>query len=194
MTHMKRSAVVIAVTAAVWAGVASSPVLASCAALPSLRESLKTADVVFVGTVQSTSNADRWAAVEVDEVWKGSDVPKEVEVRGGPEDPAGPLGVASSVDTTYEPGVRYLFVPVNSGPPYRDNSCTPTRRYAPVLDRFRPRGGVHQPVGDGPSARAEDVPLTQSDYSWVVIGVAVAVLSLVVGIPFGARRTAFGRG
>jgi hypothetical protein len=85
---------------------------ASCAAPAPLREAIKDAPAVFVGTVIETANRSRWATVHVEEVRKGTGLPDEVEVRAGPEDPPGPGGTATSVDRTYTSGTRYLFVPL----------------------------------------------------------------------------------
>jgi hypothetical protein len=116
---------------------------ASCAAPAPLREAIKDAPAVFVGTVIETANRSRWATVHVEEVWKGTGLPDEVEVRAGPEDPPGPGGTATSVDRTYTSGTRYLFVPYDrsSQAIFQDNACTRTSQFRSPLERFRPARG-----------------------------------------------------
>lgn len=122
------------ITVAVLAGavVLLSPALAraSCAPPAPLRGAIKDAPSVFVGEVVDVSNRTRWATVEVERVWKGPDLPSEVEVRAGPADPPGLISSASSVDRTFTAGFAYLFVPYKAeGSVFRDNACTRTTRF-----------------------------------------------------------------
>jgi hypothetical protein len=146
---------------------AAAPAQALCAAPPPMRVALRNAPVAFVGTVVETTNDDRWATVEVTEVWEGH-ADARVEVRGGPADPAGPMQVSSSVERTYEEGTTYLFVPDSgTGDVFTESSCSPTRELNDRLERLRPEGaGV--PLDDLRTGIADDggFPL------W---GVAVAV-------------------
>lgn len=107
--------------------------LASCIAPRPLSESLASAPAAFVGTVLSVSNGDRTAIVKVEQVWKGPALSGTVEVDGGPTD-----GSITSVDRTYQVGVRYLFVPVNGSPPFQDNNCSATQPYTADLAQYRP--------------------------------------------------------
>jgi hypothetical protein len=107
--------------------------LASCAEPPDLETAFADADVVFIGVVVELSNKDRTAVMEVEQVWKGPDLPEVVTVRGGPEDP----NVITSVDRTFERGT-YVVFPVNSAPPFEDNACTLTQRTTPALDVINP--------------------------------------------------------
>jgi hypothetical protein len=108
------------------------PAAASCAPTPPLELALPTAQVAFVGTVTSTTNANRWVTVRVEERWRGPELPETVEVRGGAEP-----GTATSVDRSYSLG-RYLFV-VRSGAGYLvDDLCTPTTQWTDDLARHRP--------------------------------------------------------
>src|SRR3982074_1643529 len=43
---------------------------ASCAQMPALREAVAASPLVFVGTVESTSDGDRVAHVKVESIWK----------------------------------------------------------------------------------------------------------------------------
>jgi hypothetical protein len=125
----------------------TAPVFASCAVQLPLSESLAASSIVFTGTVVAVSN-QRIATVLVDEVWKGGPLPARVEVRGGPGDP----GSITSVDRSFQQGDKYLFVPINSAPPFEDNACTATREYSPELESSRPldssaAGPVDEPQG-----------------------------------------------
>ncbi len=157
---------------------------ASCGEIPSVAGSLTDTKVVFVGTVTSLENSRRWATVEVNEVWKGTGVPAEVEVRAGPKDPPGPSGVATSVDRYYKLGRQYLFFPFRgSGEIYRDNACTATTRFKPDLESFRP-AGVEDPTPQ-PSASPNAPPVEQTaeeteSPAWWVPLIPVAVVALVV--------------
>lgn len=168
--------------ACVAAALSSSVVLApeataSCARPPPLPVVLEDAPVVFLGTVVETANADRWATVDVDEVWKG-DVSARVEVRAGPKDPPGPLNAASSVDRTFRTGIRYLFVPESATAPYRDSSCTATRRYRSGLGRLRPED-ARRSVGPPLEPRGDDASaLPWIALAAVVIAAGVAVMRL----------------
>lgn len=167
------------------------PAHASCAALPPLPQALAEADVVFVGTVIETTNEQRWATVEVEEVWKGEDIPSTAEVRGGPKDPPGPMNVVSSVDTSYREGARYLFVPFNSTNPYRDNACTPTRRFTPEVQRLRPSHVAVLTPGDD---RDGAPPAPGSKWPWIPVTAAALVL-IAAGLLFsvlGRHRSGSG--
>jgi hypothetical protein len=84
---------------------------ASCAAPLSVRKAIKEAPSVVGATVVDVTTGKRWATVEVEEVWKGPELPSQVEIRAGPKDPPGPVSAASSVDRTFDREERYLFVP-----------------------------------------------------------------------------------
>ena len=166
---------------AAFAGVLAlpAPVTASCVAPPPNGRAVKEADIVFIGTVTATTNNDRWATVEVEEIWKGDDIDPIVEIKAGPADPPGPAGVASSADRTFEEGVRYLFFPYRGKKGFTDSSCSNTTRFTPELERFRPTsardlGGATGDADGG--AEASSFPL--------VIGAAILVAALV----FARRR------
>ncbi len=125
--------------------------LASCRMPPPIAEAVKTADIVFVGTVAQTTNRNSWASVEVTEVWRGPDQPRAVVVKGGPAGNA-----ATSVDRTFEPGVTYLFFPyAETGVGLADNSCTSTTPWTEAMVALRPTD-VRQPIGADPEAGGFD--------------------------------------
>lgn len=180
--------------AALFAGIAlalvwSQPASALCAEPPSLGRAIAETSVVFAGTVTDTSSEGRWATVAVSDVWKG-DVAAEVEVRGGPEDPPGPISASSSVERTYRRGETYLFLPyAGSGEVFSDNACSGTTVYRDGLARLRPPG-AHAP----PEAPEEpSSPRTPADpdggeaVSWWVPAVAAAA---VAGSALAWRRRA----
>ncbi|MDK1019633.1 MAG: hypothetical protein QGD89_09560 [Actinomycetota bacterium] len=109
------------------------PALASCAELPDIETAFAAADVVFVGRVLELSNGNRTAVMEVEQVWKGPQLPDIVTVEGGPGD----ARTVTSVDRTFEAGT-YIVFPVNSTPPFEDNICTLTQHMTAALDVINP--------------------------------------------------------
>lgn len=154
---------------------------------PSLGRAIAESSVVFAGTVIDTSSEGRWATVEVSDVWKG-DVAAEVEVRGGPEDPPGPISASSSVERTYRRGETYLFLPyAGSGEVFSDNSCSRTSVYREGLARLRPPG-AHAPAGapeEPSSPRTPADPSAGETSSWWIAALAAAS---VTGATLAWRR------
>jgi hypothetical protein len=182
---------------ALWTAPAAS---ASCAPLPPLTEALAAADVVFVGTVTGLEYDRRTATFDVEEVWKG-EVGGSVLVNGGPPleeleraEREG-LGIATSVDRTFELGVRYLVVPREaSGDVLSDDSCSATQPYASNLDRFRPAGTEAPPVGADRTLDARDAQASTGGLGSETIGLLVAVTAIGAaagwaGLRFRRTRT-----
>ena len=88
---------------------------------------------MFVGTVVDFGGDARQAVVEVESVWKGEGVATLVSVDGG-FDP----NAATSVDRFYEPGMRYLFVPISAEVPFMDNACTSTQPMTDEIAALQP--------------------------------------------------------
>ncbi len=133
---------VLAATATLAFLLPSATTLASCMIPPPIDEAFESAEIVFVGTVTETSNRGTWASVAVEEVWKGPDQPIAVVIRGGPGGNA-----ATSVDRTFEIGVKYLFFPyADSEIGLADNSCSLTTPWSDDLVALRP-ADAHQPLG-----------------------------------------------
>lgn len=194
---MKKTLVlaVTAVASFLYTGTAS----ASCAEIPPLERAVEEAPILFVGTVTDTTNADRWATVTVEEVWKGKGIGRAVEVRAGPKDPPGPLMSASSVDRTYQEGVRYLFFPYRArrGTTLSDSSCSSTTRFTSALERYRP-ASAHEP-GPGGNDPDPGSPFEQDDAlqrPWWVAAVLLlgfgGISVLVLSISRARRRAAEG--
>jgi hypothetical protein len=136
---------------------------------------LADASAAFVGTVTATSNGDRWATVAVSDVWKG-DVDAEVEVRGGPEDPPGPLNASSSVERTFDEGQTYLFLPFGGrGDVFHDNACSRTTVYRDSLERLRPPG-AEPPEPEAPPAPPEP-PREGTSVAWWGAAAALAAVA-----------------
>ncbi len=170
--------------------------LADCMMPPPIEEAVKSADMVFLGTVTSTANRNSWATVEVEEVWVGPDMPAEVLIKGGPGGNA-----ATSVDRSFETGIKYLFFPyIDAGGEPRpgeiigqagglaDNSCSSTTQWSVDLEALRP-ADVRAPLG------TSTTPETAAgiDLSGLVapigVGLVVAVVLLGIGLLARGRQT-----
>lgn len=150
--------------------------LASCVAPPPFPEAIRDAPAVFVGVVVDVEDEDRTATVEIQDVWKGADIPPEVGVRGGLAEGNG----FTSVDRTFELSREYLFVPYErNGSMFRDNACTRTTRFRPELNRFRP-GGAGEPSPtpsvDTPSPNLDE----ENGLPWLPVGAVLVVSALIV--------------
>lgn len=151
-----RNRLPVLILATLIAGVVGAPAAsASCAAFGgTLKKRLTTYDTVFVGTVTDTESAGRLATVKAESVWRGDVAPK-VTVVGGEL----AAGVASSVDRSYEAGVRYLFTPSGfSQGRYRDNACTDTQEWTRKVERLRPRGATPVQTSEARNVVAPGTP------------------------------------
>ena len=154
---------------------APGAVLADCAMPPSIEEVLETADIVFVGTVERTAEANRWASVTVEEVWRGPDQPATVLVKGGPAGNA-----MTSVDRFFEAGVTYLFVPyLDPQAGLSDNACSSTQPFGEDLARLRP-ADARSPIGEA-NAPGEGGFDLEGLLPIAVVGIVFAIL-LGVGL------------
>jgi hypothetical protein len=158
--------------------------LADCVAPPPLEKAVLAADIVFVGTVTSTENGNRWATVAVKEVWRGPDQPPIVLVKGGP---AG--NTATSVDRSFETGATYLFTPSRDADgSLSDNVCSPTTLMSEAVAPLRPADAR------GPTGAASEAEASGFDFGGLLgpIGVAVIVAGvlLLVGLLARGRQDA----
>ncbi|NJD28451.1 MAG: hypothetical protein FIA92_09150 [Chloroflexi bacterium] len=160
---------------------APGAVLADCMMPPPIEEAVKSAEVVFVGTVVAVQDQGRRATVEVEEVWRGPDLPVTTVVLGGQGE-----GL-TSVDRTYEVGMKYVFFP-SVDPESRalvDNLCTNTTPWQDDYEAVRP-AEARPPIGE-PSTE----PVGFDVASLVPIGGLVLVVSgvlLVVGLVARGRE------
>ena len=169
--------------------------LADCAMPPDIKTAATSADIVFVGTVTATANRSTWATVAVEEVWRGPDHAAEVLIMGGPAGNA-----ATSVDRSFEVGVKYLFFPYafdsgNEGGGTRagngaesglaDNSCTSTTPWTEDLLGLRP-SDARAPIG-APARSGFDVGGLLGPLVTVTV---VAAALLAVGLLARGRQSA----
>lgn len=151
--------------------------LASCAVQPNIKEAAASAEIAFIGTVTATANRDSWATVSVEEVWRGPDQPAEVVIKGGPEGNA-----ATSVDRTFEVGMKYLFFPYTDGAAgLADNSCTSTAPWSADMLALRPKD-ARAPLGGTTTATGFDAGGLLGP-----IAVAVVVAGVLLGVGLLAR-------
>ena len=159
---------------------APSAALADCMPPPPIEEALKSAEIVFVGTVAATSNRSSWASVTVEEVWRGPDQPAQVLVKGGPGGNA-----ATSVDRSFEVGVKYLFFPYAADGGLADNSCTSTTQWSAELAALRP-ADARAPVGATQGGGGLDVGGLVAPFA---VALLVAGALLVVGLAVRSRQS-----
>ena len=167
---------------------APSVALADCMAPPAFEEAVKTADIALVGTVTETVNGNRWATISVEEIWRGPDLPATLLLKGGPD-----ANAASSVDRSFEVGLRYVFFPyVADAEPLpgvaagglADNSCTSTQAWDDSMAAFRPADARTGEVSNGGDAQAIDLGF--------IVGIG-GVLLVVVAVMLGVGLLARGR-
>ena len=151
-----------------------APVLASCAEVVPIAKAVEIADVVFVGTVTSVTNAGRWATVAVKEIWRGPDLAPEVVVKGGPD-----ANAATSIDRTFDVGQTYIFTLTGgSATELTDDACSATQPWSDVVKALQP-ADPRPPTGR-PAAGA---PLRFGPIIEVVGAALVAAAAmLVVGL------------
>ncbi|MFC2177459.1 hypothetical protein ACFLRH_03485 [Actinomycetota bacterium] len=114
-------------------------------------ERVRFASIVLLGTV--TEWDGETAQLEIDEIWRGPDLPEKVEI-------------VPERGRAYTAGVRYLVFPTDSPSPLADARCSATTRWNESLAEFKPtRTRV---PGTAP---AEDADLP---WEWVI---AAAVLA-----------------
>jgi hypothetical protein len=177
---MRRLVLAAVVAGPLLLALAPAVALADCMMPPPIEEAVKTAEIVFVGTVAETANRNSWASVEVAEVWRGPDQPRVVMVKGGPEGNA-----ATSVDRTFQRGATYLFFPyAHTELGLADNSCTSTTSWTEDLEALRPADS-RAPIGAESGAGGFDL-----GGMLVPLGVAVIVggALLLAGLAARGRR------
>jgi hypothetical protein len=134
---LRRIRALVALSLLAVGGLLASPgtALADCMPPPPVEVAVETAEIVFVGTVTETAQGNRWANVQVEEIWRGPELEATVVVKGGPEG-----NMATSVDRHFEAGVKYLFfsyIDAEQGG-LADNSCTNTQPWAEEMTKLRP--------------------------------------------------------
>lgn len=182
MARLSRRGLAIAILVAAAAFAGPSAALADCAEPPPVDIAVRDGENVFVGTVTALTAQDRWAKVQVEEIWKGQDTGPIVEVRGG-ESP----GAVSTIDRFFRLGQRYVFVVGFGDTVFNDNGCSSTREWRDEYLEVRPAGWFGPRGADGSSAPTEPASL---DLGFLVPLGAVAffAIALVGGASFISRR------
>jgi hypothetical protein len=189
---------VVSVLVAASVALVPQPASASCAELPDLETAFAEAEVVFIGVVVDLTNNDRTAVMEVEEVWKGPQLPGVVTVNGGPTD----ASMFTSVDRTFGVGT-YIVFPVNSAPPFEDNACTLTQRTTAALDVINPFADeplvdpsaetvVTTIVASGESATPEPVSVTSGSGRVPILVTGIGFVALGIGAFAWRRRSSRG--
>ncbi len=173
------AALAIALAALLVPGLTTAPVAADCAAPLTIPDAQSTGDIVFVGTVFSLDNDNRWVRVLVDERWQNAGgLPDTVDIRGGPA-----AGIESPTDRAYTQG-RYLFDVTNVGPYLQDSSCSATTAWTDDLGRYRPSDVVQAP---GSTSGSPLDAIGSSDLA-LAAGLVLALLIAVVAYILILRR------
>jgi hypothetical protein len=159
--------------------VAPAPALADCQMAPPIEEAVRTSELVFVGTVTALDNSGRSATVQVEEVWRGGEMPATVTIFGG-TDPE----QAMEDDRTFEAGVRYVFVPFVIDGRLVDSICSATTAWVDELAAIRPAGvrtptPTAAPAAPGPLSAIADLALPL--LTALLIGGAALAIAVVVG-------------
>lgn len=152
-----------------------------CAPDVDIRTRIAETPTVFIGTVRALDNKGRTATVDVIRVWKGSPVPKRVQVTGTI---ATQSKVVTALDRLYALDRTYLFLPTSgSTPRFAENRCSATQQLTPQLAAAEPDDAV-PPTGEG-------VPLPKGGLGRYVplMVVLPALLGLAV-LLLGTRRKA----
>lgn len=158
--------------------VVAGPASASCAEPPIFAQGFGAAPLVFTGTVVSTESSDRVAHVAVDAIWKGDETAAEVTVYGTPDPfPGGGFMSISSIDRTFQMGVRYVFFPVTVSDPYEENSCTLTQPLTAEIEKTL----IELAGGEGsapvPAPLAEQIPEGPASVAAWLLPSAVGVVA-----------------
>jgi len=167
----------------------AAPADASCGPSWRVPKAMREADLVFVGTVEKLTNADRWATFTIEDLWKGSPDGRSVEIHAGPKGE----NAHSSIDRTYELGTRYLVLAYEPGAHgsadlfdsrFQDNRCSRTQPYLSTLKRFRPDTAPTRP----PAVVATDSTADSGLGPVVLAGGLISVAALVAW-PLSRRRS-----
>ena len=174
---MRIGMVVAAITLGVGVGLVPRMALASCPEFPPLDEHVAQAEVVFVGTVTAVTDEKRTALIEVEEIWRGPELPGQVTIHGGFEE----LGFTSA-DRYFEEGTRYLFAPSFADGRLEDSSCTATRAWSDELEQLRPPSVTTPKLTTSNADGGDDGP------PLLPVGAALAI-ALIVGATIVAFRS-----
>lgn len=170
------------------------PAAASCIEQPPIEDAVADPQrIVFVGTVIRTLDQDTEALFHVEEIWSGPALPEWLWVDGssasdpGPFEPVNPT---SSVDTSFQSGVRYLAFPHDLVWPdgselqrfgsVGDSTCSLTQPWSPELAAFRP-DRVRSPFANAAPSAGFPIEL-------LGVGAAVALVAALSLVALRASR------
>jgi len=139
------------------------------------------ARVAFLGTVASSTNDQQQALVRVESVWRGPQLPAEVAVESSVLPPPG-VGIEDLA--IFIPGTRYLFLPENTGQPFKFGGCGGPTEYTSALDRYRP-GTAHSPLSASTVGDAVEIAwFTATTHLFLTV---VLVLLALTGVVMALR-------
>ena len=122
-----------------------------CVDPATVAERVRFASIVLLGTATDWDGTT--ARFKIDEIWRGPDLPEEVEIVPEP-------------GRAYTAGARYLLFPTDSPSPLADARCSATTRWDESLAEYRPAR-----VRDPGSAPVTDADLP---WEWVIAAAALA--------------------
>jgi hypothetical protein len=179
---MRRVLVVVAAVLA--AGGMHLPPAAACSCVAaSLRERVRLADAVFVGSANTPDSVTNLMSFSVTEVFKG-DVTGVANIRVPAREPSVP-----SCDVDLVPGVRYAVFATRDRDAFVTNTCAGTTKDAGVLTRagFQPRRTYPASAFPTPDERA----LAQTDNpgrAGVIIASALILSSALLALVLSRNR------
>lgn len=169
----------VALLAGLLTVIAAMPAHASCAAEP--EDAIADRATVFLAT--AVEQTDRYARVEVAEVWRGPDLAPTVWLQTSSAELAPwplrlVLRASTSVDAQLVPGTRYLIATQDGG--FRTSTCLVTEASEDLVRRLAPET-TRPPIASGATG-AEPGVLDGTS------GVAVAI-ALIAALPAGVWMT-----
>lgn len=131
-----------------------------------LAKVISQAGVVFVGTVASVDRTHEVAQFDVEEIWRGPNLPESVPVNGGGMPPY-----------RWQIGLRYLVIPAvtDRGELVVRGCWPPTSVYRPEFDALRP-ANAHPPQGPPTSGPPGSPPLAAVFLAILMLGSVGAFL------------------
>ena len=115
---------------------------ASCLAAPGDYDPVARARVAFVGTVVSATANEHRALVRVESVWRGPQLPNQVEVESDVQPPPGEYIEDLAI---FNPGWRYLSCRRTQASPSSSRAAAGRSSIPSALERYRP-GAAHPPL------------------------------------------------
>ena len=94
-----------------------------CEDPPAVSDRVLFASIILLGTVTDWDGTT--ARFKIEEIWRGPDLPEEIEIVPEP-------------GRAYAAGVRYLAFPTNNPSPLFDERCSATIRWDESLEQYRP--------------------------------------------------------